>query len=318
METKAHHALVGFFVVFLVMAGGFFVLWLGQQTFQQDYSYYDVVFDGPVRGLREAGEVRFNGIQVGEVTQISLDPQNPNRVIARIRLQAETPVRVDSSAQLEPQGLTGLSYIQLSGGTAEAQRLLSTSRGDPPRIYAEQAQIESLVAGGEDALEAARLALIQVSTLLNSENLERISDTLDNIEAITERLAGEDALVEDVRSAVQQLELTAVEVGAAARSLEVFGRDATELANNQLAQASIDVSVAAQQIDIAGRQAQELMSTLQPAVERLSEEGTEEITRTMEDLRRLIATLDRIALEIEDNPTGFISGEPRRTVEVPQ
>lgn len=160
METKAHHALVGFFVVFLVLAGGFFVLWLGQQTFQQEYSYYDVVFDGPVRGLREAGEVRFNGIQVGEVTQISLDPQNPNRVIARVRLQAETPVRVDSSAQLEPQGLTGLSYIQISGGTAEAQRLLSTSRGDPPRIYAEQAQIESLVAGGEDALEAARIALI--------------------------------------------------------------------------------------------------------------------------------------------------------------
>jgi len=318
METKAHHALVGFFAVFLILAGGFFALWLGQRTFDQDFAFYDVVFDGPVRGLREAGEVRFNGIQVGEVTDIGLDPQNPNRVIARIRLLAETPVRVDSSAQLEPQGLTGLAYIQLSGGTAEAQRLQGTTRGDPPRIYAEQAQIESLVAGGEDALNAARLALIQVSQLLSEENIARIASTVENIDEITERLAGEDALVNDLRSAIQTLQTTAVDVGAAARSLEEFGRDATTLANNELTQASVDVSLAAVQIDLAGRQAQDLMTTLQPAIERLSTEGTDEITRTMEDLRRLIATLDRIAMDIEDNPTGFIAGEQRRTVEVPQ
>lgn len=318
METKAHHALVGFFAVFLILAGGFFALWLGQTTFDRDYAYYDVVFDGPVRGLRQSSEVRFNGIQVGEVTDIGLDPQNPNRVIARIRLLAETPVRVDSSAQLEPQGLTGLSYIQISGGTAEAQRLQGTTRGDPPRIYAEQAQIESLVAGGEDALEAARLALFQVTQLLNEANLERVASTIENLDEITERLAGEDALVDDLLSAVRTLEATAVDVGAAARSLETFGRDASTLANNELTQASVDVSLAAEQIDLAGRQAQDLMSTLQPAIERLSNEGADELTRTMEDLRRLIGTLDRIALDIEDNPTGFISGEQRRTIEVPQ
>lgn len=318
METKAHHALVGFFAVFLILAGGFFALWLGQTTFDREYAYYDVVFDGPVRGLRDSSEVRFNGIQVGEVTDIGLDPQNPNRVIARIRLLAETPVRVDSSAQLEPQGLTGLSYIQISGGTSEAQRLQGTVRGDPPRIYAQQAQIESLVAGGEDALMAARLALVQVTELLSEANLERVASTIENLEEITERLAGEDAMVEDLRSAIRTLEATAIDVGAAARSLEIFGRDATRLANNELTQASVDVSQAALEIDLAGRQAQELMTTLQPAIERLSNEGADELTRTMEDLRRLIGTLDRIALDIEDNPAGFISGEQRRTVEVPQ
>lgn len=318
METKAHHALVGFFAVFLILAGGFFALWLGQTTFDRDYAYYDVVFDGPVRGLRQASEVRFNGIQVGEVTEIGLDPQNPNRVIARIRLLAETPVRVDSSAQLEPQGLTGLSYVQISGGTAEAQRLQGTTRGDPPRIYAEQAQIESLVAGGEDALEAARQALVQMTQLLSEANLERVAATIENLEEITERLAGEDALVDDLRSTIRTLEATAVDVGAAARSLETFGQDASRLANNELTQASVDVSRAALEIDLAGRQAQELMTTLQPAIERLAGEGTDELTRTMEDLRRLIGTLDRIALDIEDNPTGFISGEQRRTIEVPQ
>lgn len=318
METKAHHALVGFFAVFLVLAGGFFALWLGQRTFDQEFAYYDVVFDGPVRGLREAGEVRFNGIQVGEVTDIGLDPQNPNRVIARIRLVAETPLRVDSRAQLEPQGLTGLSYIQITGGTAEAQRLQGTTRGDPPRIYAEQAQIETLVAGGELALESARDALMQISELISDENIQRISTTVENIETITERLAGDDAVIGDLRSAIATLEATAVDVGAAARSLEVFGRDATSLANNELNQAALDVAAAAVEIDLAGRQARELMDTIQPAIENVASGGADEFTRTMEDLRRLIATLDRIALEIEDNPTGFISGEQRRTVEVPQ
>ena len=65
METKAHHALVGLFAVILVAAGGFFFLWLTKASFDREYAQYDIIFDGPVRGLRESAEVRFNGIQVG-------------------------------------------------------------------------------------------------------------------------------------------------------------------------------------------------------------------------------------------------------------
>ena len=164
METKAHHALVGFFVVFLAAAAALFTLWISQIQFDREFEEYDVVFDGPVRGLRESSEVRFNGIQVGEVIDLGLNPNNPNEVIARIRVDAATPVKVDSFAQLEPQGLTGLSYIQLSGGSPGAEALQSRSGDRPARIFARQAQLEGLVEGGETAIENAQSAPTRVST----------------------------------------------------------------------------------------------------------------------------------------------------------
>ena len=260
METKAHHALVGFFAMFLVAAGGFFILWLSNYSGGRQYADYDIVFDGPVRGLRATGEVRFNGIPVGEVSSIELDSQNPNRVIARVRIAATTPVRVDSSAQLEPQGLTGLAYIQITGGSPESQRLYSPAGRPPPRIYAVPAQLDSLFQGGEDVLEAANRALIRISALLNEDNLEQFADTLENLNTLTDSLAQDDRLI----------------------------------------------------------QAAETLEAIRPALERFSDEGLNDLTLAATDLRRLIATMERIAIELEDNPSGFISGEPRRTVEVPR
>ncbi|MFW6412971.1 MAG: MlaD family protein, partial [Oceanicaulis sp.] len=210
METKAHHALVGFFVVFLTAAAVFFFLWLSQATFDREFQEYDVVFEGPVRGLREASEVRFNGIQVGEVTELGLNPDDPGEVIARIRVDAATPVKVDSTAQLEPQGLTGLSYIQVSSGSPEAARLEGRLGDRAPRIYARAAQIEALVEGGETLLESAQIIAVRVTRLLNDENQESVTNTLNHIETITGRLAEDEELVDQARATLASIDQAAV------------------------------------------------------------------------------------------------------------
>ena len=120
METKANYVLIGAFVLLAAAALMLFTLWIAGTPLNRDYSTYDVVFEGPVNGLTEGGEVRFNGIKVGEVTRLSLDRQDPNRVIARIRVDAETPVRTDSVAQLDFLGITGVTFIQILAGTPEA------------------------------------------------------------------------------------------------------------------------------------------------------------------------------------------------------
>ena len=318
METKAHHALVGFFAMFLVAAGGFFILWLGNYSGGRQFAEYDIVFDGPVRGLRETGEVRFNGIQVGEVTTIELDPQNPNRVIARVRVSATTPVRVDSSAQLEPQGLTGLAYIQITGGSPESARLYSPPGQRPPRIFAVQAQLESLFQGGEDVLEAANRSLIRIAALLNDENLEEIAGTLENINTITNSLSEDDRLIEELSEAIATLNQTGRDLSTAAVAMEQFARDSSVLIEGDLGQATRDTSLAALEVQRASIETAEMLESIRPAVERFADEGLNDLTLAATDLRRLIAAMERIALELEDNPSGFISGEPRRTVEVPQ
>src|ERR1044071_8194973 len=117
MERHANYALVGIVSMAIFVGLIAFVVWLAGFSFNRQYDNYDIVFIGPVRGLNEGGEVHFNGIKVGEVTKIALDKTNPRNVITRVRVSEDVPIRVDSYGTLEPQGITGLNYIQISAGT---------------------------------------------------------------------------------------------------------------------------------------------------------------------------------------------------------
>ncbi len=316
METKAHHVLVGLFAVSLIIAGVFFSLWMAKVSFDEEYAFYDIVFDGPVRGLRESGEVRFNGIQVGEVTELGLDEQS--RVVARIRVLAQTPVRVDSFAQLEPQGLTGLSYLLISGGSPDAQRLQSPANRPPPRIFARRAQLEGLVEGSEDVLDAAQIALIRLSELMSEENIDEVSQTLENIRQITERVREEDTLVAEARSAVRQIESAASDIAAAAEALESFSVTTETFLINDLTPAVNETQLAAMAVNQAAVDTNSLVLAVSPAIEEFAETGLNDLTRTASNMQRLTEALDRVAARIENNPGAFIAGAPRETVEVPQ
>ena len=316
METKAHHALVGLFTVLLAAAMGFFALWLGKVSFDEEYALYDIVFDGPVRGLRKSGEVRFNGIQVGEVVDLELDDQS--RVIARIRVLVQTPVKVDSFAQLEPQGLTGLSYILITGGSPDAQRLLSPPGRQPPRIFARRAQLEGLFEGSEDVLDAAQTALFRLSALLSEQNVDEVSQTLANLRTLTDRLSAEDALVDDMRQAVRRIDSAASDISLAANSLQQFGVTAEAFLINDVTPAVNETTAAAIAVNQAAVGTDQMIRSVSPALSDFADNGLEDLNRASSDLRRLIASLERITAEIENNPGAFIAGAPRETVEVPQ
>lgn len=130
MERNANYALVGLSTLILTVALVVFVVWLARVRINAEYDLYDIVFQGPVRGLNEGGEVHFNGIKVGEVSKIALDKFNPRNVIARVRVTEDVPIRVDSYATLEPQGITGLNYVQITAGTGTRQLL---KEADKPR-----------------------------------------------------------------------------------------------------------------------------------------------------------------------------------------
>lgn len=318
METKAHHALVGIFVVLLTAAGLFAFLWLSQAQFDREFREYDVVFEGPVRGLRTASEVRFNGIQVGEVTDLGLNPDNPGEVIARIRVDAATPVKVDSFAQLEPQGLTGLSYLQLSSGSSDAARLEGRPGDRAPRIYARQAQLEELFQGGETLLESAQLIFGRVGRLLSDENLESTTNILNSVESISASLAAEDQLIVELRSAVASLDQAATDISLAAEGIESFGVTAEAFLIDEVGPMVADVSSASIEVDRASVETYETIAALRPGLEEFAVDGLPQLSATAHDLRSLVASLERIALELEQNPAGFVAQPAGETVEVPQ
>ena len=117
METRAHHVLIGLFTVIVVAAALLFGLWLAKSSSDRQFSEYQVVFNEAVSGLSQGSAVQYNGIKVGDVTQLKLDPKDPRKVLARIRVGGDTPVKQDTHAKLTMTGVTGLSIIQLSGGS---------------------------------------------------------------------------------------------------------------------------------------------------------------------------------------------------------
>jgi phospholipid/cholesterol/gamma-HCH transport system substrate-binding protein len=189
METRANFVMIGLFTVLSVVAAAIFVVWVANTGFDRNYAQYDVVFDGPVRGLEVGGEVRFNGIQVGDVVALNLDRSDPQDVVARIRVASDTPVKVDSVAQLEPAGLTGLAYIQILAGSDQAQRLRPPPGRARATIASRKGQLDRIFQGGEGVLETTLETLARVNTLLDDDNIQSISRSIANIESATGQLA---------------------------------------------------------------------------------------------------------------------------------
>ena len=191
METRAPFAIVGAFVLATIVAVFGFVYWLNNTAGLGPRASYHVQFDGSVPGLLVGAGVLFNGIRVGEVTEIALAPDNPRRVNATISVASSTPVRADTRVGLEFQGLTGVPVIALEGG---AQLAKST-------------EVQTLAAepgAGLSMTQAARDALRKVDSVL-SENAEPLKDTIANFKVFSEGLARNTGKLDSIVAGIEKM-----------------------------------------------------------------------------------------------------------------
>jgi len=189
MESKAHYALIGIFVFISFVLAICFVAWLSNAQFDQQFENYEVTFNGPVRGMSQGSEVRFNGLRVGEVTKLSLDPNDSSSVVASIQVTSDTPVHTNSYAQLEPLGLTGQNYIQIFSGGEDFPLLRDLPGRDTYRIPGRMSQIDSFVEGGSSVIESAQFALGRVNAVLSEEAIDDFHGILANINTLSRKLA---------------------------------------------------------------------------------------------------------------------------------
>ncbi len=318
METKAHYALIGAFVLALMAAAAIFVVWLSQVSFREEFDEYHVVFRGPVRGLSTASDVRFNGVKVGEVIDVDFDEYDESNVLAQIRISAATPVKSDSLARLEPQGITGLSYIQITAGDPDSPEPLRWGDQELPRIESEQASLDVLFEGGEDVVQNANEVLIRLNALLSEENVGHLSETVESVRRVTGQLEENGELIADARSAIANLNEAAASIQSAAEQFEAFTVGGSAMIENQMIPALVETDLAAQRVNVAAQDASAMLQAMQPALNRFAASGLDEISLAASDMRRLIAVLERIARELERDPSAFLSGVSREEVEIQQ
>ena len=180
MERKANFVLIGLFTL-AVIAGVFgFVFWIHQTAGKKQSVAYRVIFDGSVSGLRVGSSVLFNGIRVGEVTDLRLNAELPTQVTAMLSVNKATPIRSDTHVGLEFTGLTGLASVSLKGVSATTT-LLEREEGEPPTLKADPG-------AGQDVMQAAREVLNKAEAVITS-NQEALHKAIENVVVFTDSLA---------------------------------------------------------------------------------------------------------------------------------
>jgi phospholipid/cholesterol/gamma-HCH transport system substrate-binding protein len=185
METKANYVAVGAFVLICMLGVVVTLLWLAGAQYSQEYEYYQTSFKGPVTGLGNGTTVRFNGIEVGRVTELEFDPNDPQRVIATLQMKPDLHVRQDSRASIESQGLTGGSYVEVSGGTKESPELVKQPGQKYPRIESKPSTLELLEQSAPELFDKLNRAADKINKLLSDENVKSFSGILSNLDATT-------------------------------------------------------------------------------------------------------------------------------------
>ena len=297
METRAHYVLIGAIVLSAVAAGFLFILWLGQT--QREYDEYDIIFTERVSGLSIGAQVRFNGIQKGEVDTLTIDPDNPSIVIARIHVDKDTPVTTDTRAELEPVGFTGLLIIQLVGGEPDKPLLKEVSEERVPTIESDPSTINQFLQGSGDVVARA-------SRLLSDENIESVSGILSNVETLTAAFSDNEedivAALQNVNAITSDLADVTAKLDAAATGLQVFLEE--------------DAPATVEEIDELLEESQALVRDLRGVVEEnrsslrlFADQGLGQVAPALAEARRLMRTLDYMLREIDRDPQAYFLGE---------
>lgn len=323
METRASYVLVGAFVLLMLASAGLFVIWLGRYQAEEAYAFYDVYFVESVAGLQKGGAVRYQGLEVGRVEDIRIDPDNIERIKVRIRVDRGTPIREGATAALELQGITGLVFVQIKGGSNEAAMLPERSSEPIPVIPSRPSLTAQILEGAPNLLAQAGELMAQAQEILGNENRQAFADTLANMRELTAMLAGyseridallasSEALISSGDALAREARGTVGEYGALAASLRTqvdgIGGDAGA-AVDEMRQAAEGFARVSQQLE-------KLIAENRQGIRDFSASGLYEFSQLMIEARVLVESLTRVSQQLERDPARFLFGDRQKGFEI--
>jgi phospholipid/cholesterol/gamma-HCH transport system substrate-binding protein len=312
METRAKHITIGAFVLSSVLAIAFFVFWLASFEGEARFYNYFVRFAGSVSQLRVDSTVLFGGIPVGRVTDVRIDPVNSELARVDLAIREGTPIRVDSKATIEIQGITGGVVVQISRGTSTAALLSPESE-----ITAGPSALEQIVRRVPDLLTKIDEITQRMSDLLSDRNRQAFSNSLANLEAITQQLVGGATSAEGVMTnasgAVQELNNAAKEFSALAVEL----RGAVGEMRSDASKATRNFAQMADSFNRTSRQLSGVIEDSREPLKQFSATTLYEAGELVSELRRLVASMTRIAHQLEKDPARFLLNDRSGGVETP-
>jgi phospholipid/cholesterol/gamma-HCH transport system substrate-binding protein len=299
MERHANYAIVGVLTTILVIGGLVFAVWLGNFKPGEDVDRYRIIFPGPLRGVAVGGEVQFNGIKVGEVKTVQLLRQDTSKIQVDVEVVGTTPVRIDSFASTEMQGISGANAISISAGTPTGSLLREVSRDDPPIIRAKPNALASLLSGGGKVVENANETLDRLNRVLSDRNIAAISATMQDVRLTAGEFSANRAMFARASSALMKLDATMDDVRRTVNHVDglVDGDGRRALANAADAATELKATMIQARRVLAG------VSTTNGAV---GDSLLPQLNETMQGLQGVTQELDALLISIRQDPRGTL------------
>ncbi|MGL4727913.1 MAG: MlaD family protein, partial [Bosea sp. (in: a-proteobacteria)] len=339
METRANYALVGIFTLAVIATALAFIYWFSGIGGTTKRTQLRLVFSGTVTGLSRGSNVLFNGLRVGEVSDIRLLPDDPQRIYVTVDIERTTPVRTDTRARLEAQGLTGVVAIQLLGGEARSPLLLPTPGQPLPTIFAEKSEfqdlletartiakrvddvigkVETLIGANEASVTSTVRDVAKFSKALgdNADGVDRLMKSVgqaaDRIGPLAERLDNVSRLVGDALTALDKDKIAGI-MSDVARFSSALGGSSTDVAKSLKDVASITdkLNRAADQVEGVLKGAQAFLGS---AAGGDGQGALAEVGEAAKSIRKLADNLDKRTGELTSNLNRF-AGPGLRDIE---
>ncbi len=295
METRANHFAVGIFVLLAIASASGFVVWLAKSDIEKAYAFYLIDFDGSVTGLSKASAVRYLGVAVGDVIDVRINPDNTEQVRVTIKVDGRTPIKTDFVASLELQGITGLRYVQITGGDRNSPALeprpgkeFAVIQSMPSKLEALFQDVPTLVARLAHLVEAA-------SRLLTPDNIAALIRIIEGLDTLTGSVVTHadsiGGIVNDARATLAEARQTAERIHRL--SADMSGRfgaladnagEALEATTGTFETTSETLTTAQSALDSVGASSDALLA---------------EIETTLGDVRQTTVSIGKVATELE-------------------
>ena len=308
METRAHYVAVGTFVLAVIFLAFVAVLWLGRTEFGEQARRYYIFFRGSVAGLNKGSQVQYNGIPVGQVVDIRVDPSNLEQIQVTAEIDTSiVDIKSDARAFLETNILNGIATIQIRGGTREASDLVPETGHKYPVIKSGRSELEEVKASLPELVADLKEAAHGVNALLDENNRRAVAETLQNVRTITA------AFVEPSKKLTEVVD----NANNAVVQLRTFFQDLDESytdkggLKDQLSQTLTDADRLAKNLTETSRQVQQVLQENRPGIRNFTQSTLTQVSDLVTDLRRFVAGADRFVSEMARNPTRLLFGERR-------
>lgn len=288
METKANYVAVGAFVLVCMAAVLVALLWLGGTQYTREFAYYRTYFSGSVTGLGDGTLVRYNGIQVGRVSKVEFDPNNPKRVIVTLQINPDLPIHSDSLASVASEGLTGGTYVEIDGGSQSSPVLPRTMFGEYPVIRSRPSTLQQLEQSAPQLLAKINHIADRLADVLSDKNRRAFSDTLNNLREVSANLNQHSSQFDAI---IKNLDTASAGLNDNLSSLHTVLDSAHQTI---------------QRVDTLAQDVDKLSGDLDTQV------GNARIDQVLAQTREMLKSLTRLSDDLEREPTRLLYGDRRK------